>query len=411
LALASIGLLGALVACTDGGDDTAATTLPEITTTLPAAVQTDGRLVIGVLLPAGDALLSAPLQDAVDAAVEQVNLAGGVLDQTIRVRTADEGQTSATATTAIRSLIDADVDAIIGPTSSLIALGTLDEIVGAGKVACSPTASALALDGFPDDGLFFRTVPSDSLQARAIAQMAEQTGAQRAVIIHVDDAYGRGFAAAVESSLTGGAITTVEAVPIAHGDDDLGAEFDQVSDADPQVVIVLADSADGPRILAALDDVDTAGIATVIVNDAMRNPAVPQTIADLRASLRQKILGIAPQAQAEGTTPPFDPPGPFATNAYDCVNLIALAAVLAGSDAPRAIADEMAEVSAGGSPCAAFAGCIDTLAGGFQIDYNGPSGLTEIQSRTGDTQRAVFDRFTFSSSGTSVFERLMTVSY
>ena len=43
----------------------------------------------------------------------------------------------------------------------MIALGTLDDIVSSGTLSCSPTASALALDEFPDDGLFFRTGPSE----------------------------------------------------------------------------------------------------------------------------------------------------------------------------------------------------------------------------------------------------------
>ena len=45
------------------------------------------------------------------------------------------------------------------------------------------------VDGFADDGLFFRTVPSDSLQARAIAEAADQTGAVNATIAFVDDAW------------------------------------------------------------------------------------------------------------------------------------------------------------------------------------------------------------------------------
>ena len=39
----------------------------------------------------------------------------------------------------------------------------------AGVVTCSPSATALALDDYPDNKLFFRTVPSDSLEMVAIA--------------------------------------------------------------------------------------------------------------------------------------------------------------------------------------------------------------------------------------------------
>ena len=410
LVVASAAVL-ATASCSDDGPEPTSSTTLQTTTTVASPVETDGRLVIGMLLPVSDARLGEPLQDAVDTAIDEINIAGGVFDQAVRPIYADEGQTAAETLIAIRSLIDADVDAIVGPASSLIALATLDEIVGAGKVVCSPTASALALDSFPDQGLFFRTVPSDSLQARGIAQTADQTGAQRAAIVHIDDAYGRGLATAVQSALSGGAITSVDVIPIAPADDDLSDDVRRVVDGEAQVAIVLGDATNGPRILAALNDLDTSGLATVVVNDAMRNPTTPQTIADLRTSLRSKIVGLAPQAEAMGNAAPFDPPGPFAANAFDCVNLIALGAVRAGSDAPRDIAAAFAEVSNSGQSCTSFAQCVETLSGGFQIDYNGPSGMTDISSRTGDPQRAVFDRFTFpDSTGQSAFERTVTIS-
>lgn len=402
----------ALVAagCSDDGPETASSTVPQTTTTLPTVVETDGTLVIGLLVPAGDAVLGVSLPEAAEEAVRQINIAGGVLDRQVDLIAADEGQTTTAAATAIRELLDENVDAIVGPSSSLIALSTLDEIVGAGRVACSPTASALALDEFPDNGLFFRTVPSDSLQARAIAQAADQTGAQRAAVIYIDDAYGRGLSSAVQDALSGGAITSVESIPVSPADDDMLDEVLRIANSQAQVAIVLGNDDDGPRILAALDEVDTSGLATVVVNDAMRNPDAPQTIADLRTSLRSKIVGLAPQAEAMGTTAPFDPPGAYATHAFDCVNLIALAAVRAGSDAPRDIAVSMGEVSNSGQPCRTFEACVETLVAGFQIDYNGPSGVTDLSSRSGDPQRGVFDRFTFDGSGQSVFSGTVTVS-
>ncbi len=399
----------AVAGCTDDGPDTAVTTIPATTTTMPAVVETDGRLVVGLLVP-DNPELSAALNRAADDAVQLINTdSGGVLGQPMRLERVDEGQSTVAAATAIQSLIDGGVDAIIGPASSLIALGTLDEIVGEGIVACSPTASALALDSFPDRGLFFRTIPSDSLQARAIAQVADQSGAQRAVIVHVDDAYGRGLANAVAGSLSPGAIGEVETVPISPAADDLTDAAARVADSDAQVAIVLGDGDDGPRILAALDEVATDGLTTVVVNDALRNPTMPQMIAGLSRSFREKIVGLAPQAQLTQSATDYVPQGPFAANAFDCVNLIALAAERAGSDAPAAIADSLADVSASGSPCLSFAECRAGLAAGLQIDYNGPSGVTDLAERTGDPLRAVFDRFRFDTSGQSVLERSVTV--
>lgn len=408
----TVALLLAAVAAgcsSDGGSAVDDTIVDTTTTTVRAQVIGDGQLVIGALLPLSDTLLGEPMANAVDTAVDRINAAGGVLGERVRLVVADEGSSTATAAESIETLLDSDVDAIVGPASSLVALSTLDEMVSAGKVVCSPTASALALDGFPDDDLFFRTVPSDSLQARAIAGAADQTGAQRVTIAFVDDAYGRPFADSVETSLTNEGIVVIDRVPVAADDDDLADEARAVADSDTQVLVLLANGEDGTQFLEALDDVDTSGLATIVVSDAFRNPTSPQRIQGLDPDLRRKIVGLAPQAESSDTTAPFDPPGPYAANAFDCANLIALGAVRADSDAPRDIARQMAQISVSGSACSTFEDCVTTIESGLQIDYNGPSGVTDLLTRTGDPSRAVFDRFIFDDTGRDVLQRTVIV--
>jgi len=401
-----LAISAALAACSSDDDRVVDDTVVDTTTTtIGAQVVGDGRLVIGALLPLGNTLLGEPMAAAVETAIDRINTAGGALDERVRLVVADEGNSTATASASIQTLLDRDVDAIIGPASSLVALSTLDEIVAAGKVVCSPTASALALDQFPDQDLFFRTVPSDSLQAGAIAAAADQTGAQRVTIVNVDDTYGRPFADAVEASLANEAIVVVGRIAFAADDDDLSTEAAELAVSDSQVLVLLADRENGTRFLEALDDENTSGLATIVVNDALRNPTAPQRIQGLDAELRDKIVGLAPQADSGDAAAPFDPPGLFAANAYDCANLIALATVRAESDAPRDIALQLAQVSASGSVCRSFGDCVATIEAGLQIDYDGPSGVTDLLARTGDPSRAVFDRFTFDESGIDVLQR------
>lgn len=399
----------ALASCSGTEESVAPTTVPATTTTVRPSVVTDGRLVIGVMVPASDSLVSEPVLGAVETAVDRINEAGGVLERPVRLVTAEEGSTTASATAAIQTLVDRQVDAIVGPASSLVALGTLDEIIAAGKVSCSPTASAMALDDFPNRSLFFRTVPSDSLQAAAIAQTADQTGAQRATIVYVDDAYGRAFQRAVESDLELGSISVVDSIPFRSDDDDLSDEMARLTRSDAQVAIVLAAGDAGTRFLAAMDDGDTSQFSNVVVNDALRDPSSPQRIQDLDDEFRNKIVGLAPLAESADQSKPFDPPGLFAANAFDCVNLLALATVLADSDAPQAIANEMFNVSSSGSPCGSFADCVEATDEGLQINYDGPSGLTELEPRGGDPEQAVFVRFTLDEDGNDVVQRTVTV--
>jgi len=406
IAVALVAGLGA--ACSSGGDAVSTTTIAATTTTIAPHADSDGRLVVGILLPTGDTVLGAPMVSAAELAIDRINTAGGVLGRPVRAVVADEGSTTSSATTAIQSLLARDVDVIVGPGSSTIALSTLGEIVSSGTLACSPTASALALDGFPDRGLFFRTVPSDSLQAQAIADVADQTGAVEAAIVHIDDSYGRDFADSVEASMAGGSISVAETITFTDRDDDLSDEARQLLDSGAQVAIVLAGDDDGTRFLETLGELDTSALSTVVVNDAMRKPVTPERIAGLDAELRDKIVGLSPQAQSADPDEPFDPPGLFAANAYDCVNLIALAAVRADSDAPNDIAAQISSISSSGSACRTFADCVAAIDVGLQVDYNGPSGLTEI-GRTGDPSRAAFDQFVYDSDGKDTLDRTVVV--
>ena len=137
---------------------------------------------------------------------------GGVNGQPVDLIIRDEGSDAVAAGVSLQDLIDSNVDVIIGPASSTTAIELMPTIVQSGIAACSPSASALALDDFPDDDLFFRTIPSDSLQAEAMAQVIEQTGETSASIAYVDDGYGRPFETALEAALRRRGIEVTAAV-------------------------------------------------------------------------------------------------------------------------------------------------------------------------------------------------------
>ena len=61
----------------------------------------------------------------------------------------------------------------------------------------------------------------------------------------------------------------------------------------------------------------------------------------------------------------------YTTNALDCLNLIALAAVQAGTDDPVEIADEMIDVSIVGRGCNSFEQCLGIVEAGPQHQLPG----------------------------------------
>lgn len=390
-----------VVACAGGGDDIDDLVVDETTTTSTTVPvrSSDGQLAIGVLLPTTGpgAALGGPMINAVRLAVEQINDAGGVLGLPIRLVEVDEGASVSSAAIGFDTLIAEGVDAIVGPASSLSALAELSTPVSAGVLTCSPTATAIALDEFPDDGLFFRTAPSDSLQAVAIARAAELTGATTYSIGYLDDAYGRGLADAVEGAMTARNLQLLSRRGFSRGDSDLsGLATDLLADV-PGIVVALGDADSTVRLLGALGEEEMPGITPrILVNDAVRMARSSQTLVDLPPNVREAVTGVAPLA----VTPDRDDlPGPYAAHAFDCVNLIALAAERADTDEPSRIATQMAAVSVGGSPCRTFESCLARLREGLQIAYTGPAGSLELSTRTGDPTRSRFEIFTFDDDG------------
>ena len=400
-------LASATAACTGGSAGAPPTTAAPTTTVAPVPEERDGRLTIGLLLPTSDPVLGEDLAAAADDAVDRINDAGGVLGQNVRVVLQDENADEGSAADGIAALLDpsVEVDAVVGPTSSLAALSDLDALVAAGVATCSPTATALALDDFPDDRLFFRTVPSDSLQAVAIADLAERTGVQQIAIAHVDDAYGRPFADAVAGALDAETrpADAVQLFPFSR-DGQLDSVANDVAESDAGVVVVIANADDGTAFLEALDDTNFGSIDDIVVNDALRSPAVAQRIEALDPAVRDLIRGVAPEAQSNDPDRPYDPPGVFAAHAFDCVTLIALAAASVRSDDPGEFASQIPALTISGRVCRSYESCVELLDDGLNINYNGPDGITELLVM-GDPARARFDVFRFDDTGRATFDQ------
>ena len=399
-----VGALVATAAACTGSDDTeTAPTVVTTTTIAPDPRVDDGVLRIGALIPVGDTLIGTSLDSAARDAVEAINEAGGALGSDVELVVEDEGATAATASAAIGSLVADGVDAIVGPSSSLTALGALDDAVAAGIVTCSPTATAIALDDFPDERLFFRSVPADSLQAEALAELADNTGERRVAVVFVDDAYGRPYAEAVTDALDGRQLT-VDSIAIPAGVEDFSSGAVGLVDSGADVAIVVGAAGDAARFLDALGQLDFSGLSTILVNDAARDTVVRPVISALPGDLRDRIVGVAPQITIDSDEDAV----PFAPQVVDCVNLLALSAIQADSDSPTAIAQQMPSASAGGSVCDTFADCVADLDAGRQIDYNGPTGNAEL-NREGQTSRARFDVFQFAADGSDSTVRSVTV--
>ncbi len=409
--LAAAGLIAIAAGC---DSDSAAPTLTPPPTTTAKVHAEDNILTIGVLVPqdSANADIGEAIRSAVELAKTQINNAGGYKGQPVVIVSKDEGVSGIGVDPAVATLLDDNVDAIVGPASSISALAHLGEIVDAGIVACSPTATSALLDNFPDHGLFFRTIPSDSLQAKAIADEVSNTGATAATVVYIDDDYGQRFNDSVEAALREENIVTTESVGFLADNASIEDAARQVAQIRSSVVVVIGDDVSGQVMLSSIDSKEPTVQPRFVINDAMRRPST--SAEPMGADVARRITGLSPVAYSSneqfladlGASP--DNPSPYAANAFDCVNLIALAALASDSTQPALIAAQIPAVSASGSPCMTFAQCRDDLNSGSNINYDGPGGRLTI-GNNGDLTEADFDVFGFDATGRDTSKETRTV--
>ena len=405
----SLATIAGLVACTDSGSTSTPDSTPRVSTTVASQVS-DGVFRIGLLIPQTGSVDGGgeSLTQVATNAIEIVNASGGILGRDIELVVRDEGSDSATALAAIDDFISEDrIDALIGPMSSPIALAVLPLLVENKIGSCSPTATAVSLASFPDNGLFVRTTPSDILASEAMAQLIEQTGVVESLVAYPDDPYGRAFVAEIRRSLAVQGIAIVNEVAYDTDSTDYGPIAEKLTANANSVITLIGDSESGGRLLNSL--LDTQSVNKIIVNDALSQVDL-RSNANLDSEIRQKIVGVAVDAFA-GTNPDNNALiPPFSAAVVDCINLIALAAITSNSDIADQFMAQVPVVSRGGSGCNLFDDCLALLKQSLNIDYNGVTGFLDLDPN-GDPSRAQFVTFGFDDQGRSEFqERIIVVA-
>jgi branched-chain amino acid transport system substrate-binding protein len=405
----SLAIMASLVACNDSDSTSTPDSTPQVSTTVAPQIS-DGVFRLGLLIPQTGSVDGSgkSLTQVATNAIDIVNAAGGILGRDIELVVRDEGSDSATALTAVDDFIsESRIDALIGPMSSSIALSVLPRLVENKIGSCSPTATAVSLASFPDNELFVRTTPSDILASEAMAQLIGQTGVVETLVAYPDDPFGRAFAAEIRRSLAVQGIAIVNEVAYDTDSSDYTPVAEELTANPNSVVTLIGDSESGGRLLNSL--LDTKSANKIIVNDALSQVDISGNT-NIDSDMRQSIVGVAVDAFAGTDADNNALLPPFAAAVVDCVNLIALAAIVSESDIAEEFMSQVPAVSRGGSGCNLFEECLALLQQSLNIDYNGVTGLLDLDPN-GDPSRAQFVTFGFNDQGRSEFkERIIVIA-
>lgn len=357
---------------------------------LTGAAQAQESISLGVILGFTGPLesLAPGMAAGAEMAMAEVSDSGLLLNGTTvtSVRGDSTCIDASAATAAAERLITSDgVSGIVGADCSGVTTAIMTNVaVPNGMVMISPSATSPALSTAEDNGLFFRTAPSDARQGVVMAEIIMGRGIDTVAVTYTNNDYGLGLADSFQAAFTemGGTVTLVAAHE--DGRADYSAEVGALASAggDALVVAGYVDQGGSGIIQAALD---SGAFETFVFPDGM----VSQTLVDNFGSDIDGSFGQNPGTDSEGaalyqamaSAAGYDGTSPFSAEAYDAAALILLAMQAAGSTTPADYAQHVMDVAnAPGEPIlpGELARGLELIAAGQDIDYVGASAVEFI---------------------------------
>ena len=323
-----------------------------------------------------------------ELAIAEVNAAGTLLDgATVTSVRADSTCIDAGAATAAgeRLVTSDNVNAIMGADCSGVTGAILQNVARPnGVVMISPSATSPGLSTADDDGLFFRTAPSDARQGVVMTEVIMDRGIKSVALTYTNNDYGKGLADAFAAAFTeaGGTVT----INSSHEDGkaDYSSEVAALASAGGEVLVVAGYTDQGGKgiIQASLD---SGAFDTFVLPDGMVGQQLVDDIGDgLTGSFGQYpgtdsagaelFQGLATEAGFDGTSA-------FAPESYDAAALILLAMEAAKSTASADFKDHVMDLAnAPGEEIfpGELAKAIEIIKAGGDIDYVGATAVELI---------------------------------
>lgn len=358
-------------------------------TALGVSAATAQEIKIGVILGFTGPIesLTPSMADGAELAMKEVTESGKLLggSTVTSVRADSTCIDSGAATAAAERLITADgVKAIMGADCSGVTGAILANVAMAnGVVMISPSATSPALSTAEDNGLFFRTAPSDARQGVVMTEVLMEQGINEVAVTYTNNDYGKGLADSFQAAFeaAGGSVT----INAAHEDGkaDYSAEIGALASAGGERLVVAGyvDQGGSGIVRAALD---SGAFDTFHFPDGMISAALEANFGDeIDGSTGQHPGTDSPGAAkfAEMVGEMFDATSPFTPESYDAAALIMLAMQAAGSSEGAEFAGKVMDVAnAPGEQIfpGELAKALDILAGGGEIDYVGATAVELI---------------------------------
>ena len=333
--------------------------------------------------------LVANMGPSAELAIKEVSDSGLLLDgSTVTAVIGDSTCVdAAAATAAAERLITSDgVKGIVGGDCSGVTGAILQNVAlpnGVVMVSPSATSPGLSHANNEDNGLFFRTAPSDARQGVVMTEVLMDLGIKEVAVTYTNNDYGKGLADSFQAAYeaAGGNVT----INAAHEDGkaDYSAEVGALAAAGGERLVVAGyvDQGGSGIVRAALD---SGAFDSFHFPDGM----IGSQLVENFGSEIDGSSGQHPSPSEELATQftelvggAFEATSPFAPESYDAAALIMLAMQAAGSSDPAAYKDRIMDVAnAPGEEIRAgeLGKALQILADGGDVNYVGASDVELI---------------------------------
>ena len=156
----------------------------------------------------------------------------------------------------------------------------------------------------------------------------------------------------------------------------------------------------------------------IYVTDGFKDSVTPDAVDPDNPAVFEGIRGTAPSVAPPDGEPTFldrleafapGTPTIFSAHFYDCVNVIALASLEAGSTDPTVFVDNMLTVTNDGTECIGYGECAALVEAGEDINYQGASGIVDLND-VGEPTAGTYDVYEYDAEGNAVTETQVTFS-
>lgn len=378
--LITVGLLSACGSSSSSSSSTTAASAASASSSgSTKCSNSSGSVTFGFLgaYTGNEGFLGPDMMKGVQAARAEINAAGGVLGCQLTFTTGDTANDPVDAVPAYRKMASQHVPVIIGPTSE--GESALPDM----KRAQIPTfiqGGTTALDNVTGNPYFWRTTPSDSVQAAAMAAYAIQKGWTRAAVAFTNDVGSTPLIAPLLAAFKKGGGTIVANESLVPDQAGYQSSVAALAASKPQVVFLQLDPQTAGtffnEVQSAGFDSQTNWIGTNVEATSDVFKAIGAKVATTNMYMTNGVSEGGQNGAAfnkwykkvNNTTTPAN----LSQEAYDATIIAALATDMAKKFSGADINNQIIKVAnPPGTACYSYSSCLSFMNAGKKINYQG----------------------------------------